>query len=71
MSECTVFSLLLPVIDTLAWVGSEGLLRRMESAVLDVLNWEMYVTTSAHFLETYIGITSGATFPEDIFDGQP
>eukprot|EP00242_Pyramimonas_sp_CCMP2087_P011226 CAMPEP_0198213612 /NCGR_PEP_ID=MMETSP1445-20131203/28966_1 /TAXON_ID=36898 /ORGANISM="Pyramimonas sp., Strain CCMP2087" /LENGTH=287 /DNA_ID=CAMNT_0043888279 /DNA_START=314 /DNA_END=1177 /DNA_ORIENTATION=- len=50
---------------------SEDLLRRMEIAVLEELKWEMYVTTSAHFLETYIGIAGGATFPEDIFDGQP
>jgi hypothetical protein len=43
----------------------------MEIAVLEELKWEMYVTTSAHFLETYIGIAGGATFPQDIFDGQP
>ncbi|KAK3282528.1 hypothetical protein CYMTET_9735 [Cymbomonas tetramitiformis] len=38
---------------------------RMEGAVLSELNWRMCVTTSAHFLETFLEVTQGGFSSED------
>mmetsp|Transcript_65803 Transcript_65803/g.208264 ORF Transcript_65803/g.208264 Transcript_65803/m.208264 type:complete len:312 (+) Transcript_65803:414-1349(+) len=45
------------------------LIRKMEMAVLNELGWGMTCVTPAHFLETFLALTCGATSRSDIVGG--
>eukprot|EP00241_Pyramimonas_parkeae_P006392 CAMPEP_0114235214 /NCGR_PEP_ID=MMETSP0058-20121206/6126_1 /TAXON_ID=36894 /ORGANISM="Pyramimonas parkeae, CCMP726" /LENGTH=416 /DNA_ID=CAMNT_0001346951 /DNA_START=125 /DNA_END=1375 /DNA_ORIENTATION=+ len=49
---------------------ADHLLRQMEASVLLELDWELHHTTSAHFLETYLALSHGATDPNDVVHGR-
>ena len=43
----------------------------MEAALLRELNWEVVMLTPSHFVDAFLGISGGATFPSDTIGGQP
>ena len=64
-----------PPLEELAGMGdnqySADLLRRMEAALLQELRWDVVAVTPAHFVDAFLGLSGGGTFPSDTIEGQP